>query len=121
MAKQRLVEQLWEAATTKDDIGMSKFDEAKLRKALEGNDKLMARNKDIFEANEPNAKTCPMYDPCPICMKCLNKASHLYARCQKCKIPICTHTYKDRVNMIRRKNFAIKVTTETYNKMKEGK
>ena len=65
---------------------------------------------DIFEEKEPKAKTCPRYNPCPICSKCMNKASHLYVACQICNIPICSHTYKNREDMIKRDNFIHKIS-----------
>lgn len=88
-----------------DENGKAKLDERKLRRALEQNQKLGRRNKDIFLEGEKKATTCPRYNPCPICDKCLNKASHLYVACQTCQIPICAHTYQNREQMIKRKNF----------------
>ena len=52
---------------------------------------------------------CNRYDPCPICFKCRVKASHLYARCDECEIPICVHTNANRELLIRRKNFTQQV------------
>lgn len=106
------IQGLYDMASYNDDNGLSALDEAKLRKHLNSNKKALARNKDIFLAEEPKAKTCSLYDPCPICDKCRNKASHLYVRCQTCQIPICVHTYKDRDKMIRRENFRIPATPE---------
>lgn len=99
--------------------GIPKMDEQKLRRALSQNNKLGRRNRDNFEAGESKFKTCPRYDPCPICDKCRNKASHLYVACQTCKIPICSHTYSDRDKMIKRKNFEITVTDEIMKKIKQ--
>lgn len=96
---------------------MSKFDEQKLRRALDNNNKLMSRNKTTFEAEEPKFSTCKMYEPCPLCDKCRNKASHLYVKCQSCEIPICTHTHADKAKMLKRDNFKVKVSKETYNKL----
>lgn len=96
-----------------DENGVPVFDEQKLRRSLAQNEKLGRRNRDIFEKGEPKFKTCPRYDPCPICDKCRNKASHLYVACQTCQIPICSHTYEDREKMIKRKNFTILVEHET--------
>lgn len=96
-----------------DENGVPVFDEQKLRRSLAQNEKLGRRNRDIFEKGEPKFKTCPRYDPCPICDKCRNKASHLYVACQTCQIPICSHTYEDRKKMIKRKNFTILVEHET--------
>lgn len=76
-------------------------------------------NKEIFEEVEKNLKTCARYNPCPICNKCLNKASHLYVKCEVCKIPICVHTNRDRVFMIRRDNFEIKVDKKTILKLRK--
>lgn len=112
-----LVERLFDLAKTEDNDGLTKFDEQKLRRALDGNKKLFARNADIFRKQEPRFKTCKLYNPCPICDKCLNKASHLYVRCQNCQIPICTHTYENRDKMIKRKNFKIKVSQDIINKL----
>ena len=53
-----------------DENGIPKMDEQKLRRALEHNKKLGARNRDNYEAGERKFKTCPRYDPCPICDKC---------------------------------------------------
>ena len=99
--------------------GMPKFDEQKLRRNLEQNNKLGRRNKEIYEKGERKFHTCPRYDPCPICDKCRAKASHLYKSCETCKIPICSHTYKNREDMIKRKNFVIKVDHKTMETIKE--
>ncbi|MNQ36623.1 hypothetical protein D3C85_501470 [compost metagenome] len=59
------------------------------------------------------SKGCSMYDACPICFNCINKAAHLYARCQTCEVPHDGHTERNRAMLIRRDNFAITVTPET--------
>ena len=92
--------------------GVPKFDEQKLRRNLEANRKLGRRNRDVFEQGESKFKTCPRYDPCPICDKCRAKASHLYKACETCNIPICSHTYADREKMIKRNNFTQFVSSE---------
>ena len=111
-----MIQGLYDMAKSDSQIdpvtGVPKMDEQKLRRALEGNAKLGARNRDMFEKGEPKFKTCPRYDPCPICDKCRAKASHLYKSCETCRIPICSHTYEDRAKMIKRKNFNIIVTEE---------
>ena len=99
--------------------GVPKFDEQKLRGNLEANRKLGRRNRDVFEQGEPKFKTCPRYDPCPICDKCRAKASHLYKACEACNIPICSHTYADREKMIKRNNFTQIVTSEVMSAIKE--
>ena len=99
--------------------GVPKFDEHKLRRNLEANRKLGRRNRDVFEQGEPKFKTCPRYDPCPICDKCRAKASHLYKACETCNIPICSHTYADREKMIKRNNFTQIVTSEVMSAIKE--
>ena len=104
-----LMEQLYNMAETKDEQGMSVMDENKLNRELDGNKQLMARNKDTFAAGEPKFHTCKWYDPCPICEKCKNKASHLYVRCQTCLIPNCVHSFKDINIMIKRKNFIFEI------------
>lgn len=101
---------LEETITANNQAGLSQLEERKLRKAIKKNDRLMQRNAVIFEENEPQFSKCLMYNPCPICDKCLNKASHLYQRCETCTIPICIHTYADRKKMIRRENFSFKPT-----------
>ena len=100
------------------DKKKERIQDNKLIKEL-GNSRPIKTNKEIFEDEEPKAKTCIMYNPCPICHKCQNKASHLYVKCQTCKIPICTHKYKDREYMIRRNNFRIEVTDEVKKELKE--
>ena len=114
---------LYEMAKSDSNVdpitGVPKFDEQKLRRNLEANRKLGRRNKDIFEQGEPKFKTCPRYDPCPICDKCRAKASHLYKACETCNIPICSHTYADREKMIKRNNFTQIVTPEVMNAIKK--
>ena len=95
-----------------DENGIPKFEEEKLRRYLKGS-KLGTPNKKYFEETEPKFKTCPRYNPCPICDKCMNKASHLYVACQTCNIPICNHDYATRIKMIKRENFAIPVNEFT--------
>ena len=116
------IEGLYDMAKSDSQVdpvtGMPKMDEQKLRRALEKNQRLGRRNRDNYEAGEPKFKTCPRYDPCPICDKCRAKASHLYKACETCNIPICSHTYSDRENMIKRKNFTITVSKETMNEIK---
>ncbi|MCX7610345.1 MAG: hypothetical protein N2043_02000 [Ignavibacterium sp.] len=56
---------------------------------------------------------CDMYDPCPICYKCMVKASHLYNKCEYCPVEFCAHDNKKRNLLISRENFAIDVTDET--------
>lgn len=116
MASNNFIQGLYEMAKSDNQIdpvtGVPKMDEQKLRRALEQNNKLGRRNRDNYEEGEPKFKSCPRYDPCPICDKCRAKASHLYVACQTCKIPICSHTYDDRDKMIKRQNFEIKVSEE---------
>ena len=99
--------------------GLPKFDEQRLRRELAMNDKLGRRNRDIFDKNEPKYHTCPRYNPCSICDKCQNKASHLYVACQNCQIPICAHTYQDREKMIKPKNFTIFTSKEVMDAIKK--
>ena len=117
-----MIKMLYDAAKSDsqyDNNGIPKFDEQKLRRSLEQNNKLGRRNRDVFQQGEPKFETCTLYDPCPICDKCRAKASHLYVSCQTCKIPICSHTYNDRDKMIKRKNFTLMVTPEVMNTIKE--
>lgn len=63
---------------------------------------------------------CENYDPCPICYKCRRKASHLYQMCALCEVHVCfRHTEKTREMFIRRENFAITVTDEVAEALKE--
>ena len=123
MANNNFIQGLYEMAKSDNQVdpitGIPKMDEQKLRRVLDQNSRLGSRNRDNYEAGEPKFKTCPRYDPCPICDKCRNKASHLYVACQTCKIPICSHTYSDREKMIKRKNFEIKVTEEVMESIKD--
>lgn len=123
MATNNFIQGLYDMAKSDSQIdpvtGVPKFDEQKLRRTMEANRKLGRRNKDVFQEGEPKFKTCPRYDPCPICDKCRNKASHLYVACQTCKIPICSHTYEDREKMIKRENFTTIVTPEVMEAIKE--
>lgn len=101
------------AAGAPDENGIPKFDEQRLRRYLK-NTKLGSPNKVVFEQTESKFRTCPRYNPCPICDKCMNKASHLYVACQTCKISICNHTYADRKKMIKRENFELPVDKSIY-------
>ena len=101
------------------DNNRNVFQEQKLINDIKNNIKNTKSNKEIFKENKNCFTNCPRYDPCPICNKCLNKASHLYVKCEVCQIPICVHKYKDRKYMIRRNNFKINVSKDTMNKIKE--
>lgn len=118
-----MLQGLYEMAKSDSNVdpitGVPKFDEQKLRRNLEANRKLGRRNRDVFEQGEPKFKTCPRYDPCPICDKCRAKASHLYKACETCNIPICSHTYADREKMIKRNNFTQIVTPEVMTAIEE--
>lgn len=104
-----LIEYLYEASSSKDENGLSVFDEQKMRRELSKNKNFMRKNKDIFAEGEPRFHTCKMYDPCPLCEKCKVKASHLYVKCQNCQINLCVHTDKDIRKMIIRPNFELKL------------
>jgi len=67
-------------------------------------------NKDDFDEELSRIGGCRRYLPCPICYKCGNKASHLYIKCQLCRIPACVHTHREKEAMIRRANFYVHVT-----------
>lgn len=107
------------AAGAPDENGIPKFDEQKLRRNLKQNDKLGKRNRDVFRRYEPKFLTCPRYNPCPICDKCQNKASHLYVECEECQIVTCAHTYADRMKMIKRENFVEYIDKETMNEVRK--
>jgi hypothetical protein len=62
---------------------------------------------------------CPRYQPCPICRKCGNKASHLFEKCYTCGIPLCTHNYKAKVMMIKRSNFSVIINQDVMDSLDE--
>ena len=88
MAANNTIQALYDMAKSDSQIdpvtGLPKFDEQKLRRALDQNNKLGRRNRDNYAAGEHKFYSCPRYDPCPICDKCRKKASHLYVACQTC-------------------------------------
>lgn len=96
----------------------NQFYDKNLIKNIEDNMKKHKSNKELFEESSNCFTKCPRYNPCPICGKCQNKASHLYYKCEICEIPMCTHKYKDRENMIKREKDTIYVTKETIDKLK---
>lgn len=110
------IQEMYDMAKSSNN-GLSKYDEQVLKSDIKGNNKLFARNRDLF-AEEKRLEHCSLYEGCRICDKCLNKASHLYVRCQNCTIPICTHKHGDRVKMIRRENFKIKVSDKVLEKLR---
>lgn len=116
------VKSVSDALEFKQEMDKKKREEAiadnKLIKEIQGNKNLCKFNRTMFEEEEKKFNSCYLYNPCPICDKCQNKASHLYVKCQTCKIPICTHTYKDRKFMIRRDNFKLNVSKEVEEKIK---
>lgn len=115
MAKRNaVIERLYDMASTKDENGLSKFDEQKLKRELDKNQNFMKSNKNIYAETEKKFDTCVRYEPCPICEKCRVKASHLYVSCQVCTIPICIHTHKNIKRMIIRKNFIIKLRNKEF-------
>lgn len=72
----------------------------------------MKYNKDNYEEHEPRAQHCNLYNPCPVCSKCSNKASNLYYECQECLIPMCTHKHEDKSFLIKRSNFKVEATED---------
>jgi hypothetical protein len=88
---------------------LERLKDNKLMKEMNESANTFQRNKDRYKEGETKFHTCNLYNPCPICDKCQNKASHIYVRCQTCQIPMCTHKFNDRVFMIRRENFALEV------------
>ena len=77
-------------------------------------------NRDDFDEEQSRIGGCRRYLPCPICYKCCNKASHLYIKCQLCRIPACVHTHREKEAMIRRANFFVPVTGEVMAAIIEG-
>lgn len=77
-------------------------------------DKLVLESKNRrFYEEEARRVRCPRYDPCPICYKCRQKASHLFIKCQICRIPVDGHRERDREFMIRRENFSPRLPLPT--------
>lgn len=68
---------------------------------------LHGSNREHYQ-EEARRQRCPRYRPCPICYKCREKATHLYVKCEGCRIPPCGHKEADREFMIRRENFSPK-------------
>ena len=109
------IKMLYDAAksdTQVDENGLPKMDEAKLRRELKRNNMLGVPNKERYKKDR-HFHSCPRYNPCPICNKCMNKASHLFVSCRVCEIPTCAHTHEDKVRMIRRDNFELYVDDDT--------
>lgn len=65
--------------------------------------------KGKYYAEQVRVVGCTRYQPCPICYKCMVKASHLFIKCQNCQIPICGHNERARNFMIRRENYREKL------------
>lgn len=65
------------------------------------------------------SKGCEMYDPCPINYQCINKAAHLYQRCAGCEVPHAAHNHKARAWAIRRENFAITISDDVGEMLKD--
>jgi hypothetical protein len=70
--------------------------------------RVLGSNRETY-LQEARRVACSRYYPCPICYKCMEKASHLFVKCQSCNIPLCQHKDSDRKFMIRRNNRAVKV------------
>ncbi len=68
---------------------------------------LGSKRKEEFEA-----VACSRYNPCPVCYRCMSKASHLFELCAECPIPFCVHDDRTRNMVIKRENFAINVSPE---------
>ena len=94
--------------TVKDKPAFSSYEQRVITENMLLDKSVGRTNLDIF-SEEERFYTCLQYDPCPICRKCLNKASNLYVRCQNCGIPICAHSHNVKEKMIKRKNFEIKL------------
>lgn len=103
------IERMYDMGLYEDEDGMTKFDEQRLKREFKNAPRLFARNADMYRQGEPMFSLCTMYNPCPLCDKCQNKASHLYVQCQTCQIPICVHTHKNRRDMLRRENFTVEI------------
>lgn len=114
-----LTKDLQKQVISRDSEGREKFEMRKLLKKVKDNSSIGMCNKDKFEEIEPNFNTCTNYNPCPICGKCMNKASHLYVKCSNCLIPTCLHNFENKNLMLKRKNFTVNVSDYTWNKIKE--
>lgn len=114
-----LTKDLQKQVISRDSEGREKFEMRKLLRKVKDNSSIGMSNKDKFEEIEPNFNTCTNYNPCPICGKCMNKASHLYVKCSNCLIPTCLHNFENKNLMLKRKNFTVNVSDDTWNKIKE--
>lgn len=112
--KKKFIKPMYELDSIEDKNALSNYEARKLKSEILKNNNLGRQNIDIFAEGEKKFYTCKMYDPCPICRKCLNKASNLYIKCQTCKIPICTHSHSVKCKMIKRKNFIVKVAEKDF-------
>jgi predicted amidophosphoribosyltransferase len=65
------------------------------------------------------SKGCPNYKPCPLCYSCENKATHLYVECESCEVPWDHHNHTAKSYMIKRPNFAIRVSEEAKEQLRE--
>lgn len=64
------------------------------------------RTPEAYRAEAERVR-CSRYRPCPIDGRCQVKASHLYHKCDECRVPFDNHNEKQRAMIIRRENFAI--------------
>lgn len=119
MKNNKYLEYLYDLAKSENEDGSTYIDKEKVKKEMTNNNTLFRSNKDIFAENEKRYHTCKMYNPCPLCYKCMSKASHLFEKCGECKIPICVHKYQDKKVMIRRENFKIPNNSLLANIIKE--
>jgi hypothetical protein len=86
---------------------------------IQNNAMRLRNNKDDFDKELARIGGCRRYLPCPVCYKCESKSSHLYIKCQLCRIPACVHTYKEKEAMIKRANFFVLVTGEIMTAIRE--
>lgn len=64
---------------------------------------------DEHRSFEDIGQNCPRYIPCPICHKCVNKASHLFFKCRNCIIPFCVHSDEQKQAKIKPDNFKLNI------------
>lgn len=88
---------------------MTNWHEDVVMKKAANDSQAFRSSKDIYLEEIERVGGCNRYDPCKMCYKCKNKASHLYVKCQLCRVPICVHKYSDVAKMIKRDNFKIEL------------
>lgn len=97
--------EMFEGVEITEEDFQEQFDNHNTNKMINMPGELRSNREIFLELGEQ----CNKYDPCPICFKCRVKGSHIYDKCDKCVIPICVHSDKERNLLIKRENFTQQV------------